>query len=256
MHVTLRTLSLGALVAVASTADAQVNVERFRPGAEETGFSGEARLNIAARTGNVEVVELGAEGRVDYLTENVRWFLIGRGDLGWNGGERYANEALLHLRHERRLRPTLRVEAFTQVNYDKSRLLLFRGLAGAGLRIGLVRASTVRVWLGTAYMLEHERIDVPAGAVHPTEVTAHRLSSYLSTSLGLGGRASVVSTVYVQPRIGELGDTRVLGETGISTPIVGSVALTVSFRLRFDGDPPDDVNELDTALQTGIAVSF
>ena len=237
-------------------AQAQINIERFRPDGEQVGLSGQTNFSLSSRTGNVEIVELGASVRVDYLTSHARTLLLGRGDLGWQGGERFANEALLHLRHERRLAPSVRFEGFSQINYDKSRLLLFRGLAGGGPRLRLIQAERARVWFGAAYMFEYEHLDLDDAAVHPNETSSHRLSSYLSTSIGLGRDATLVSTVYVQPRIDDLEDARVLGELGVSAELFSPVSLSVSFRLRYDGDPPDDVRELDTTLGSGLSISF
>ena len=67
---------------------------------------------------------------------------IGSGDLGWEGKERFSNEALAHLRYVRALGSRLHGEAFGQVNYDQSRRLDFRGLVGSGIRLALIAGES------------------------------------------------------------------------------------------------------------------
>ena len=176
------------LVLGISQASAQVNIEKLRKDEERKGFSGSFDLDLSSRTGNVEVLELAIGGRVDHMSESTTTFLVGSSDLGWEGGERYSNEALVHLRQVYRYRPWLRPEGFVQIDYDKSRSLTFRGLLSGGLRLGLYRHTPVQFWWGSTYMFEHEQLDLTSGAVHPRRTSVHRWSNYLSSKVGLTSR--------------------------------------------------------------------
>lgn len=235
---------------------AQVNTERLRLDNDTAGLSGDARGDLTVRTGSVSLVLLGLGGRVDMSTPGTLTFLVGSGNVGWQDGRRFSNEGLAHLRHSRTIAPWLRAEAFTQVDYNKSRKLDFRSLLGLGPRFELVRDPTVHLAVGTAWMLEHERYDLPDSASHPHEVTTQRWSNYVSARLDPSDRLGIVLTTYAQPRFDDFGDIRVLADARIALTLSGPVALANSFNARYDSRPPDGVTDMDTTLRTGIAVEW
>ena len=79
-----------------------------------------------------------------------RLFLLPQATLGWEGKERFSNEALAHLRYVRALGSRLHGEAFGQVNYDQSRRLDFRSLVGSGIRLALIAGGESSFWLGSS----------------------------------------------------------------------------------------------------------
>jgi hypothetical protein len=93
---------LSVLCAVLAV-DAQINVEDLRANSREPGFKGSLELDLSVRSGNTETLEMGLGGRLDHLGLSARTFLVGRVELGWEGGERFSNEALAHLRRVHRV---------------------------------------------------------------------------------------------------------------------------------------------------------
>jgi hypothetical protein len=249
------TLGISCLAA-AAPAYSQVNIEKMRGAAEEEGFSTDLRLSFSTRSGNVDITELGLSARQDYVAEKSTSFLVARGMYGWKDGDAFSNEGLLHLRHVRRDWRTVAPEFFTQVDYDKSRLLDFRALSGGGLRIHFFESERVRLAAGTAYMIEHERFDLPAEATHPESNTHHRWSNYLSLQARLGEKTALTWTTYLQPRFDDFGDLKALNDGELETDLVGRLALTVTLRLRYDGRPPDGIEKHDTLFMTGLRVEI
>jgi len=84
----------------------------------------------------------------------------------------------------------------------------------------------------------------------------HRISTYLAVTVGAGERVSLNNTVYVQPRIGEPDDVRVLEEAGLKVGLVGALSLKVALTVRYDGEPPAGVKDLDTAVTNRLAWDF
>lgn len=183
-------------------------------------------------------------------------FLVGSGDLGWQGGERFSNQGLLHLRRTYRTDRTIAPEFFLQTNYDKSRSLSFRGLAGVGARVTLVTRPTWHLVTATAYMFEREVLDLPRTALHPERTSSHRWSSYISTRVATDPRLAFVATAYVQPRFDDFSDVRVLTDARMALELSGRVSVTMTFNARYDSEPPDDVDSLDVTWQTGFAVEW
>ena len=245
-----------ALLSAPRALRAQVNIERLRRTPGGTGLSGSAGANLTARTGNVQLVLLALNGRLDYTRRHWLAFAGGNTDVGWQGGQRFSNSGLLHLRYNYLATPVLAGEVFAQIDYDKSRLLAFRAITGAGPRLTVPTAGPWRLALGTAYMLEHERLDLPVGVPGPANTTVSRWSSYVSASYGSAPRLATVATVYAQPRIDDFGDTRILADLRLAVQLVGAVSLTVSSHVRYDSRPPEGIRPLDLGLTTGLSLEW
>lgn len=241
---------------LAGPARAQVNVEALRHDTTGQGLTGTLGADLALRTGNVQLLDLGIRGRIDYGSGRLATFLVGEGTLGLLKGRQFTSTGLVHFRQTYAWRPRLAPEWFAQVNYDKPRRLDFRALAGSGLRLRLYQSSQVRFWAGSGFMLEYERLTLPPGAEHPRETTVVRSSTYASLRAAGGDRFVLTSTTYIQPQVSDPGDLRILENFAVAAGITEEVALRVQFGLRYDSRPPDDITGLDTALLSGVTVRF
>jgi hypothetical protein len=239
-----------------ASTSAQVNIERFRRGDTPPGMSGFVGMDLSARTGNVEIVEFEPNGAVTYTGARLTTMLIGSANFGWQGRESFSNEALLHVRQVFRTQAQLRPEVFAQIDYDKARLLTFRGLLGAGIRVRLYQADVNQFWLGSSYMFEYENLRLPDTAVHPDQTSVHRWSNYISMVIGIGDRSRITSAVYVQPQVDAPKDVRLLSQSTLAVGISGQFSLVVSFDMRYDSRPPTDIRPFDTRLRTGASVGF
>jgi putative salt-induced outer membrane protein YdiY len=248
-------LALAAL-SIAKPATAQVNIERLRRAQADSGFTGTLGANLTARTGNVSLVLLNVDGRLDYGRPGWLAFLVGNADIGWQGGQRFSNSGLLHLRGNRLLSSVVAGELFTQVDYDRSRLLSFRAIVGGGARLDLARSVRWRLSTGTGLMFEHERLELPPTASHPDETNAVRWTNYVTGNFRDAERLSIAGTLYAQPRVDGFGDVRLLSDLRLAVQLVGALSLTVTSRIRYDSRPPDGIESLDTALTTGLALEW
>lgn len=253
-------LSLGLFTAMLAGASAlgaaQVNIERLRGGEATEGFANSLGLDFSIRYGNVDIQRVGVETRTDYVRGAHTALLLIQGRFGWNDGEQFSDEGLAHLRYTFQLSERVLPELFVQADFDSPRRLEFRALIGGGFRFGLHDGERVSTWLGTDYMLEHERLDVSETSVVEPEVTVHRWSNYVTANLDFGERAGGSLTVYAQPRFDALEDARVLGEARFDARLVGAVALTLTFRLRHDTRPPTDTKSLDAEVTSGVLIRF
>lgn len=250
-------LLLAASIALGPpTLSAQVNIERLRRTDLPPGFAGQAGLDFALRTGNVDLFLLAPSARIDFRAERWTAFALGQGDFGWRAGERFSNQALGHVRIGRVLSPRLTLEAFTQLDYDRPRRLRLRWLVGTGPRLHLAATERWRVALGSAWMFEQEELELPPEAVHPRETRSHRWSNYVTAALRAGERLGAAATLYAQPRFDEVEDIRLLGDARLAVQLAGTLSLQVAGALRWDGRPPDDTEKLDLTLRTGVAVEW
>ena len=253
----LRTLMFISMFLTAGQALAQVNIEALRRDAGSTGLSGALSMNLELHTGNTDLKEIGLEGRMDYNHPRVNTFILARNDFGWEQGERFADEGLIHLRQHYPLHGRIGLEAFTQYNYDTTYRLDTRVLAGGGFRFHLIESHVFRLWEGASAFLEHERLsELSDRDDHPEKTSVVRWNHYLSSRIAVNDRVATTCTVYFQPLWNAIGDTRVLGELNLEIDLAGPLVLTLNFVTRFDSRPPEGVDKLDTVLENGLAVTF
>lgn len=256
MHRILRLVAVVLALLTPGGGGAQVNIERLRPDAGEEGLSGSLGAALDVRTGSVSLVHFQGSGRLDHVRGPVTAFLLGSGEVGFQGGERFSNAWLAHLRAGYDLASPVDVEAYVQVNHDRARLLDFRALAGGGARVRLLTGEAATVRLGSGPMFEHERLDLPPGAAHPARTAVVRWSNYLTLQATPAPHLNLSLTGYFQPQLGRARDTRALAVSALAIDVTERLAVTVTFNLRHDSRPPADIAPTDTALRTGVTLAL
>ena len=252
----MKIFSIWILVFFSSVQFAQVNIERYNNLNSIDGLMGNISFYISSKTGNTDIQEFEIDGRVNYKGENFYSFLIAQGEYGWNKGNEYSNNALLHIRHLQDIDGIFDPELFAQINYDKSNLLLFRSLFGAGVRLSLITDTLVSLDFGTSYMYEIENIDLPNIAKHPSKTNHSRWSNYLSYSSNVSNNSRISVVIYAQPRLDDFSDVRLLSENHLKVGLTDKLSLSLSFHLRFDSEPPDGVKDTDTNTKVGFTFRF
>ncbi|NKB71967.1 MAG: DUF481 domain-containing protein [Candidatus Latescibacteria bacterium] len=233
----------------------QIDIESMRQDGAR-GFFGSVEVDLTLRAGNVELFEFGPELSINYGRAKDTFIFIGSGDAGWEGNERFSNEALGHMRYVRALTTRLQGEVFAQLNYDKSRRLDFRTIGGGGLRWALLAPGESSFWLGSSLMFEHERNEVAPGDDHPERTSVGRWSNYLSADIGLSKTARLTSTAYVQPDLQSFGDLRVLVDGALKVSITEALALSTSISFSHDSEPLAAVDGSDFRLSTGLGLEW
>ncbi|MBN1292038.1 MAG: DUF481 domain-containing protein [Candidatus Latescibacteria bacterium] len=244
------------LLTISTCVSAQVNIEKIRTSSTGSGFSGYTGFDVSHRSGNVSATEISIENRADYLWQNMKSFVFVRGDYGWARKKAYSDEALAHARHIFRIRTGFQPEFFTQIDYNKKKSLDFRGLICGGIRLAIYRHNESKLWFGTAFMLEHEQLNLDTTNSHDPEITVVRWSNYLTTGFDITEQIQFAFTTYLQPCVDDFKDIRVLNETNLSTSLIKKLSLSVTFRLNYDSQPPDHIKYLDTSLKTGLVMKY
>ena len=259
-HLTLRYSGLRLLIVLATSlplpVSAQVNVEALRQEDPPLGRSGTFGGDLTLRTGNVELVQLGLNARLYMVTESATRLIVGNGGLGLQGGTRFASSGLLHYRQTYRYDDLISPEWYGQLNYDRPQLLDFRVVTGGGARTSFANGDWGQFGMGAALFLEHERLNLPDTAVHDNQTTVIRGSYFLTLRLVPNEHLVITSTTYLQPVVGNWGDLRTLANFRVAASVSDELDLTVSFDLRYDSGPPDEISALDTSLRTGLRYTY
>lgn len=238
-------------------ARAQVDIESLRTQDAPEGVSGALGGDIDLETGSLDYLRVSMNARLDWVTPRTGTLVIGDGGLGFLEGDRFDSSGLLHLRHTRWLNELIGVEGFGQANYDRAYLLDSRLLGGAGVRLRIASSEWGALGAGLSLMLERERLDLPDTARHERETETWRNSTFVTARLVGGAGLVVSSTSYLQPALEDpLGDLRVTESLRLAVSLTNSLALSLSFDLRYDSDPPDDLAALDTNLRAGLTFLY
>jgi len=277
----MRKSSLALAISVFSVAyprsevRAQVNTEKLRQEQPVEGFGGFLSSSLALTQGNTNRLRVDSGFRAQYetvqdlapigsstvstkTTKNL-FFIVG--EVGFeevtsdSGNEVYVNRSFVHARWTRMWFSMMGTEVFSQVQYDQSIRLQLRALGGASARFALIESELADIYFGTGYMFEHEALDVPA----PQDVNQnHRWTNYLSFSLKLlDNKVALISTGYAQPRFDDFGDFRIINEATLSVAVHEHLELGIVLNLRYDSQPPPEVDEkLDLGLTNMIKLTF
>lgn len=240
---------VGAVLMTCTNARGQVNIESYRSDETLTSSIG---LSGGGAAGNSEYFTTGATARLAYQDSTHDILLVGNGLIGFAGGKSFNNDGLAHLRYTRIRHPRVQPETFLQSDYNEQRLLTLRFLVGGGVRTAIADAQNLSLYIGNALMFEHERLDLPANPVHPSSTSVLRSTNYVNLSVGRIDQWRFSATAYVQPRVSDIRDLRILASGTLSSKLFGPLAQTVNLRFRHDSRPPDGAERNDLSLTFGI----
>ena len=246
------------LVALPANALAQiVNVQgQLAKAPEHDGFAGQLELKLDWRTGNSPLFDIGASGAL--LVREGKWLglAIASGHYAQSRDTAFTQKAFEHLRLRYTIDCRWRWELFGQHEYDKFRRLSVRAVAGTGPALQIIDEKRVSLLAGAAYLFEFEELDKRGGTSDAGDRAINHRASIYVTGVQKLEHVAFIETLYVQPRLNDLDDLRLLGELTVTTKLSKRVALTDGFSIAFDRTPPDGVERLDTQLKIGLLVTL
>jgi len=252
----IRTLLAPLLVALLPASAAAtgriVNVQAAASRDAEEGLSGELGASLRWATGNTDLTQASGSAAALYLTGPHRFFLTARAVYGIEDGETSVNNTFEHLRYRRRFEDWLSGESFVQHEYDEFRRLQLRALFGLGPRFDLPLPPGHTAAVGSAWMLEYERISDDGLPDAGDQQLNHRWSNYVAVGAAVVEGISALHTNYWQPKFDDFADYRFLSETSVVLDVKEWLAVQISFVATYDSRPPADVDTLDTNLGTSL----
>jgi hypothetical protein len=249
--------AISAWFAFEPAAQAQIiNVQPLLAKEARPGVSAALEGALDWRTGNTSLLLGSASGVGRYREGRHLLFALARADEGFSAGSRIVYKHLEHLRYRVDVLGHLQAEVFGQFEQDQARRLWPRALVGAGPRFAIVRTDTLDVAVAVAYMVEYQRLRAVGQADDNEQERAHRISSYVIVAWHVADVMKLGETVYVQPRLGDSRDVRLLSESELLVTLQERLALKTAFTLAYDSRPPMSLQRLDTTMKTALQVSF
>lgn len=253
-----------ALVLLSGTASAQVNVERLTRRDPRAGWAGQVEGSLALSAGNVDLVDAGAAASLHHHTLHgggeasfrSRLVVVVNRRFGSVDGRRFSDRGFAHLRWTRMIRSRLGLDVFAQHQSDAFTRLERRVVGGFGVRAEIVPGAEHRLWAGSGYMIELERVDVRPEAPDERDTLNHRLTNYLALSVALAPRASLQSTTYLQPRFDAFSDWRLLESVDVGVELNRRFTLGLELEIQRDSRPPAGVEKVDFRLRNSLRLRF
>jgi hypothetical protein len=238
-----------------SPAQAQVNTEVLRKRIKDRGFTFILEGTFDGHTGNTQ--GLSADGLIGggFSAGVHRVFAFASADYTRLNGTVGVDKSFAHLRYDDTLSPFVWWEVFAQAQSDQLQALQIRNLFGTGPRYGLYQDKWLGLFLGAACMLEHDAYDEPVGA--DLAVTFYmRASAYVAATATLSDGIQVVTTTYLQPRIGLARDIRVESESGFVFKVSKALSTSITLTAHYNSNPPPGVLPTDTELKNVLMLAL
>jgi len=238
-------------------AAAQVNIEPFSLGQEETGWDVRVGANFKMESNETVLLEIDLTPRVEYAREAHSVAAVGNVEFSERAGSTFRNLFLLHTRYLYRLGSALSIEGFMRVQRDEFALLNSRLSGGGGLRFQISSDERAATYGGLAVGVEAEQWDVDPDDFHPESLTDPRTYGYLAYRLNITESTTLLNTLSGSLRLaGDLDDGRIADTATLQVEISDQVALTSSFGLAYDSRPPESQPEVSMALKNGLTLTF
>jgi hypothetical protein len=246
----------GSLVASASGARAQVNVEVLRKRIKARGVSFVLEGTFDGHTGNTS--GLTADGLVGggFASGRHLAFAFASADYSKLNGTLGVDKSFAHARYDVEMVRWASWEAFVQAQSDSFQLLGVRNLFGTGPRFALYEDRFTGIYAGLAYMLERDAYDLAVGSPLTRTPVYSRWSSYLTLHATLRDGIDVVTTTYVQPRVEDPGDVRIESESGFVFKVTKVFSTGITLTAHYDSNPVPGVLRTDTELKNVLMLAL
>jgi hypothetical protein len=249
---------IALLLANSARAEAQVNTESLRKRIKERGFSLFVQGTFDGHTGNTRGLSADGLAGAGYAGGRHLAFAFGSTDYSRLNGVLGIEKSLAHARYNYELAPWLWWEAFVQGQSDVFQRIGLRSLAGTGPRFAPYEDKHLALFIGVAYMFERDVIDPATGEAggQAQVILAHRTSTYFAAHATLNDGIDAVTTTYVQPRIDDPSDVRLLSESGFVFKVNRVFSTSITFAAHYDSNPPSGVLPTDAELKNALTLTL
>lgn len=199
---------------------------------------------------NEELSMVNFSATHQYKTKNLKdyFLLLGNIDYWLANREELSNSGLIHFRYNRKLNKKLRIEAFTQYQYNKILGIESRSLIGVGPRYKINKSDKTVFYVGSLLMQEFEK-----ASDNLNTLSYQRLSNYLSLSVKNSAKTiEFTSVVYYQPNINLWEDYRLSSQASLAFNITSKLQFVNSINYGYDSFAPTNVNKKNIILTNGF----
>ncbi len=229
-----------------------INIENARMQTDTTGWKGELNGNFSLVNNGIKLWQAGADAHVQYKTEKDLWLALAHYGLQKGANIKFSDQALVHLRYNRKLNEFWRWELFTQLQNNVVNQIRSRFLAGAGPRLKLSGTKKFRLYIAAAVMYEYEQ---ESGSAKTTHRDA-RGSNYISFTLVPAAHMELNATTYYQPLLNQFSDYRVLTQARLKLKAGKNFSVQMRWNYLRDSAPAGSAPKEVYTFSTGLGYDF
>jgi putative salt-induced outer membrane protein YdiY len=217
----------------------------------EPGWSGSVSGLYSASGGNTERLILAASGRVQWRGERNRWQFRSAFGYEESGGNRTANNATTHLRHNYDITDVFATVAFVQVQENEFQRIESRWLAGLGMRADVLDNDRTTFIVGATPMYELQRIEDVAGR------SEHwRLSTFIIAERRLNDTFRTDFSGFYQPRFSDTADYRTVLTLTFVAEITDRLDMKLGATTETNSRPAAGVEKTDWTTFASLTVTL
>ena len=229
---------------------------------DEDGLAFASELIGSTMQGNAQLYLLESSLNLRYKNKKHTTKLFTGGSYVNENAEVISNSLFGQLRYNYLINSKSQFFSFYQLQTNKILLLKSRQLIGAGYRrslfhLGTDSTSSLKFDCSIGAMQEEENLNALELGLNDqvySNYTRGIISAIISVKLGNG--VSVVNTIYIQSKITDLSDYRLLNETNLIFEINKWLAISLDIEYRYDGDPPSVLKPSDLNTNMGFVLSL
>lgn len=215
------------------------------------------RINASTTTyaGNTQGVIFGGAALMGGRTQRNFGYLDLSGDYTRLSGVVSVAKWFAHLRHNFQINPDLWWEEYAQLESDRFRRVTLRELVGMGPRVRAIHHPLFELFFGSSYMVENSKLD-SIDADPEGEGTFERWSNYVAATFNPDERIVLSTVNYIQPRIEQFSDYKVLSVSGVDFKVLKHLHSRVDATARYESRAPSDVRHVDVELKSSLELVF
>lgn len=227
-----------------------VHIENNRLAGKNEDFSGSADFNLVFIQNVNDVFQSGFNSQLQYTKKKHNILSLTAQHLTIFNGSKVLNDGLQHIRYGYKFTKRITGEVFTQAQYNVIIKIKERYLNGIGPRFTLINSDSLKMFVGTLYMYEHENETTGVKNTH------HRISSYLSLGWQANKNIHLDLIGYYQPDISNNKDFRVSTELSTDIKITQRLSYKISLAWFYDSQPPDGIRSIFYTFRNGLKLTF
>jgi len=243
------------LLLASQYAFAITNIESQRLNNTGPGTSGNISLTADGEIGENDDFTLGTAVTFIRSYTKDEWIVLFNREYSEEDGDVYSDETLVHLRHLTKHSAHWGHEVFIQYEEDLFTDLRSRGLIGGGARYTLDANPELKTANHFGMGLFYEDEEYARNIVEEDEENV-RLNLYWTYRNNLTDNTKYTSTLYYQPDLADLADTKGLWQNAITISVTATISLRLNWDLTHDNHAPDGDSETDLSYKSILIYNF
>lgn len=249
----IKKISLVLFIVQFSFIHAQViDIEHLRLEADSIGFAGSAGINLQITKNTKDILFFGGTAYVQYRNGRHLALFLNNTSYKKVNDNAIINKGTSHLRYNYELNNLITLEALLQAQYNSISKIDQRQLVGAGPRFRLAKKEKYKLFLGTIFIFEHEKINNPPAEYHDN----FRFSGYFSVRYFPTDNMTLASTTFYQPRLDKFYDYRIYSYNSISIRLIKKLSFKLTYTISYDTFPAEGIPKTQYDLLNGIVYVF